>query len=438
MHNRDLWPVLANSGAVLVLAPHPDDECLGAAGLMKMAADAGQEVHVLMLTSGDGFVQDAQRYYLSLSVSPEEYLHLGYERQKETISALTSLGVARDHIYFLGFPDGGVDALYRTHWSKTFESSTTTWSRVPYLEAAAGPLSYQGRWLWQSICTVVQRIRPRLLVMPHPLDGHPDHWATHSFGRLAALGLEEHSEPEQDHATVLTYLIHWPAWPMPLGLKTRLEQEPPPGLIQTERLWRQLRLTPPAIQAKQHTMTVYTSQMELIKPYMLAFVRSTETFEEDGARLVVNRQGRDPGSPDRGWPNETTVAFRAPAEDLVTRMAKSPNVVESLEVSQSDGYGYLRLRWLRRREPDEFSIVIRMHWPDGSAPWQWCFDLSTSSVSGNAEEALTVKVDHSARELSASWPLEVWQGRRWMMLGAEALHDERVLGRSGYLPYHWS
>ena len=45
------------SGAtrLLVLAPHPDDEALGAAGLIARVANGGGAVHVVLLTSGDGF-----------------------------------------------------------------------------------------------------------------------------------------------------------------------------------------------------------------------------------------------------------------------------------------------------------------------------------------------------------------------------------------------
>src|SRR2546425_7498826 len=40
---------------LLVIAPHPDDESLGAGGLMQRTMAQGGRVHVLFLTSGDGY-----------------------------------------------------------------------------------------------------------------------------------------------------------------------------------------------------------------------------------------------------------------------------------------------------------------------------------------------------------------------------------------------
>src|SRR5580704_2711504 len=45
-------PITAND-RIIVVAPHPDDEILGAGGLIQQACAAGAEVHVIYLTSGD-------------------------------------------------------------------------------------------------------------------------------------------------------------------------------------------------------------------------------------------------------------------------------------------------------------------------------------------------------------------------------------------------
>src|SRR5574340_1404799 len=38
---------------ILVVAPHPDDESLGCAGLIKQAVENGADVHVVVMTNGD-------------------------------------------------------------------------------------------------------------------------------------------------------------------------------------------------------------------------------------------------------------------------------------------------------------------------------------------------------------------------------------------------
>ena len=49
----DAWAAKGNAHLVLVAA-HPDDETLGAAGLLAIAAEAGAQVDVVVATTGDG------------------------------------------------------------------------------------------------------------------------------------------------------------------------------------------------------------------------------------------------------------------------------------------------------------------------------------------------------------------------------------------------
>ena len=44
--------VLSGTGPVLVLAPHPDDEVLGAGGTIARLASQGRDVHVVIVTKG--------------------------------------------------------------------------------------------------------------------------------------------------------------------------------------------------------------------------------------------------------------------------------------------------------------------------------------------------------------------------------------------------
>ncbi|WP_157448829.1 PIG-L family deacetylase [Deinococcus peraridilitoris] len=47
--------MLARRGAVLLIAPHPDDETLGAGGVLQDAIARGREVWVAFVTNGDAF-----------------------------------------------------------------------------------------------------------------------------------------------------------------------------------------------------------------------------------------------------------------------------------------------------------------------------------------------------------------------------------------------
>lgn len=126
------WPVLdvGAAGHPLVVAPHPDDEVLGAGGLIATVP----AVDILAVTDGEA--------------SHPDVADLAARRRDETTAALTLLGAsATARVERLGQPDGGVDepALTRE------------------LSARLTP----GRWC----------------VAPWRGDGHPDHEAV---GRAAA------------------------------------------------------------------------------------------------------------------------------------------------------------------------------------------------------------------------------------------------------------
>ena len=42
---------------LLVIAPHPDDETLGAGGLIQRVLERGGTVRVVLVTAGDGYVE---------------------------------------------------------------------------------------------------------------------------------------------------------------------------------------------------------------------------------------------------------------------------------------------------------------------------------------------------------------------------------------------
>src|SRR5882757_725225 len=50
---QKVFPPITADDRIVVVAPHPDDEVLGAGGLIQQARAVGAEVHVIYLTSGD-------------------------------------------------------------------------------------------------------------------------------------------------------------------------------------------------------------------------------------------------------------------------------------------------------------------------------------------------------------------------------------------------
>lgn len=93
---------------VLIISPHPDDECLAAAGVIVKSLSKNDKIKVVMMTCGDSSLKAAQLYTKKNNPSPEDFKNLGLARAKETGQALAQLGLGQENIRFLGYPDGGL------------------------------------------------------------------------------------------------------------------------------------------------------------------------------------------------------------------------------------------------------------------------------------------------------------------------------------------
>lgn len=84
---------------IVVIAAHPDDESLGAAGLIATASARGIPVDLLVVTDGEG----------SHPASPTHTpAVLGLLRRRELLEAVDRVGLTSAPV-FLGLPDGGTD-----------------------------------------------------------------------------------------------------------------------------------------------------------------------------------------------------------------------------------------------------------------------------------------------------------------------------------------
>lgn len=106
---------------LLVLAPHPDDEVIGCGGLVAQHLREGRRVRIVVATDGGG-AGDAPL------------------REQESRRAVATLGDAELH--FLGFPDRGLD------------------------QSATG-----------AVAQHLRDFRPDLVLVPSPIEIHPDHLA---------------------------------------------------------------------------------------------------------------------------------------------------------------------------------------------------------------------------------------------------------------------
>ncbi|HKB81273.1 MAG TPA: PIG-L family deacetylase, partial [Thermoanaerobaculia bacterium] len=80
---------------VLIVAPHIDDESIGAGGYAIDAIADGAEVYVVFMTAGDCNRFSARLMYKTLDPTAATYLSVGRARITEAQQAMQLLGVPR-------------------------------------------------------------------------------------------------------------------------------------------------------------------------------------------------------------------------------------------------------------------------------------------------------------------------------------------------------
>lgn len=93
---RDLETV---GEAVLVVAPHPDDEVLGCAGLVQRLLNTGRQVDVVILSGGE---------HSHAGCCGIDEAELVENRRQLSRRAAGIIGLPPERLHFLGYPDGGI------------------------------------------------------------------------------------------------------------------------------------------------------------------------------------------------------------------------------------------------------------------------------------------------------------------------------------------
>jgi LmbE family N-acetylglucosaminyl deacetylase len=217
-------PALSPADRVMVLAPHPDDEALGAGGIIQHARAAGAGVRVVFATDGDNNPWPQRFAERRLRLADGWRQRLGATRRGEARRSLATLGMGEDNAVFLGFHDGELLA----RWRRRAAATLAAFAR----ELAAWP--------------------PTVLVAPSPCDRHGDHRAVFAFAAeaLVRAGLRP---------AVYSYLIHRPwlrRWARAAGVALPLSPE------QQER--------------KRQAILCHDTQMKLSRGRFTSFAKPVE------------------------------------------------------------------------------------------------------------------------------------------------------------------
>lgn len=132
----------------LVIAPHPDDETIGAYGLIRRLTRRGARVRVIVAADGAASHPASKRWPRRRLVA---------ERRRETQAAMRRIGVPAGRVRFIGLPDGHLSGL-------------------------------TGRDALSLARAVARAGTADLLVLPARDDDHPDHRAVARIARAAGSG----------------------------------------------------------------------------------------------------------------------------------------------------------------------------------------------------------------------------------------------------------
>ncbi|MFH1539161.1 MAG: PIG-L family deacetylase [bacterium] len=268
----------------MVVAPHCDDEVLGAGGLIMKSIERNARVKIVVVTNGDNNIFSTDIEFKTFHANPKKYVEAGEIRQRESIRAAGSLGVKAGDIAFLGYPDRGIKALYLTNWPNhnPYRSLATHTTRSPYKLTYEPGVIYSGENLLRNLERIIGEFSPTIVVSPHEDDHHKDHKYTFEFVKMALGELyPEGGEADAARPLLLAYLIHFRNFPRPKGFKPE-EYIRPPFSASFDMSWFKLMMDVEDVDSKYDAIRLYSSQIKVpeLGRLMRSFARRNELFEE--------------------------------------------------------------------------------------------------------------------------------------------------------------
>jgi LmbE family N-acetylglucosaminyl deacetylase len=274
-----LEPFLSKGTRLMVFSPHPDDESLAAAGLIQRVLRLGGAVKVVFMTAGDGFPEGVEKETRIARPTAEDYRNYGKLRKKEARQALRTLGLKKEDVVFLNFPDGGLRSLLQKHWidRRPYFRSPFTLEDRPQLEDTLLPnIEFNGEDVKREVEKLLLDFYPSLIAVADARDQHPDHCSTYFFVSKA-LKTYRKSYPTFD-PKILNFLVHFRQWPIGSGAGQGARLNPPQAFPQEASEWISLALSEEELANKRRCLMEYNTQMLVMGRYLMSFARANELF----------------------------------------------------------------------------------------------------------------------------------------------------------------
>jgi LmbE family N-acetylglucosaminyl deacetylase len=325
---------------ILVVAPHPDDETLGAGGLIQSAIENNIQVRVLVFTNGDGQPASAVIQGGDQAPRSEDYIRAGEIHQQETLNGLKFLGLASDRVDFLGYPDRQLSQLWLADWKShcPLHGVFTKVTAVPYPQVYHPGAAYCGDTVLESSRQILDDYRPDLIFLPQINDDHPDHRAASQFILMTVAQLFAQDPSYQP--SIWGYIIQYGSYPKLLGWHLNSSLVPPLPMMSSVQLWSRFDLTADQETRKAQAIRAYPSQLELMNSFLESFARQDEIFERiellefsdqllDNCNLQQLTATADPNTSEQAL--ENTHQFLLPGADLINLHVT--NVGDTIQVT---------------------------------------------------------------------------------------------------------
>jgi len=168
---------LSSADRILVVAPHPDDETIATGFLLQRAKEVGADIRVVFLTDGGSNKLAQIVYEKRFNISETERRQWEARRRDEALAALKELGLPRQSACFAALPDSEINQIF---------------------------MRRSGTEL-KTLCDLIVEFKPSILVLPSPLDLHPDH---NSLWPMLASTLRLAAPSHQINPKVFFYVVH--------------------------------------------------------------------------------------------------------------------------------------------------------------------------------------------------------------------------------------
>ena len=279
-------PQAQSHDRILLIAAHPDDEFLSAAGYMREAIAHHAQVYVALVTNGEASLIAETLSQRAIMLPPSYYVQEGNARPKETRTALESIGVAQDHVYFLGYPTRGLRNLLFQNWPLTapFRSEYTRETK-PVFNGVYDPHAvYAGQNAVADLTRIIEDVKPTIVLTHSRYDENEDHQAVYylvqkALGQAyAASGLISATSTKE-----YFFLVHYRQYSFPGIASFHYALLPPLEFGQNNARWYSFELSQQDFDAKLNGMRSYKTQFSnpYLKLLLNSFIKKNELFYQE-------------------------------------------------------------------------------------------------------------------------------------------------------------